>query len=44
MGAASTAYCALSAGSEPIEEGPKVIPAWQDMGLEGQILPGGVLK
>ena len=29
MGAASTAYCALSAGSKPIEEVPKVIPAWQ---------------
>ena len=30
MGAASAAYCALSAGSKPIEEVPKVIPAWQD--------------
>ena len=30
MGAASSAYCALSAGSKPIEEVPKVIPAWQD--------------
>jgi len=29
MGAASAAYCALSAGSKPIEEVPKVIPAWQ---------------
>ena len=27
MGAASAAYCALSAGSKPIEEVPKVIPA-----------------
>ena len=30
MGAASAAYCALSAVSKPIEEVPKVIPAWQD--------------
>ena len=30
MDAASAAYCALSAGSKPIEEVPKVIPAWQD--------------
>ena len=30
MGAASAAYCAVSAGSKPIEEVPKVIPAWQD--------------
>ena len=29
MGAASAAYCALSAGSKPIEEVPKAIPAWQ---------------
>ena len=29
MGAASAAYYALSAGSKPIEEVPKVIPAWQ---------------
>ena len=29
MGAASAAYCALSAGSKPIEEVPKVILAWE---------------
>ena len=29
MGAASAAYCALSAGSKPMEEVPKAIPAWQ---------------
>jgi len=35
MGAASTAYCsALSVGSKPIDEFPKVLPAWQ-RGLEG---------
>ena len=30
MGAASAAYSALSAGSKPIDEVPKVIPACQD--------------
>jgi hypothetical protein len=30
MGAASAAYCALSAGSKPIEAVPNGIPAWQD--------------
>ena len=42
MGAASAAYCALSAGSKPIEEVPKVIPAWQDGALHpkyGTLVP-----
>ena len=40
MGAASAAYCALSAGSKPIEEVvPKVIPAWQ-VGAWATRLPG----
>ena len=30
MGAASAAYCALSAESKPIDEVPGVLPAWQD--------------
>lgn len=30
MGAASAAYCALSAESKPIDEIPGVLPAWQD--------------
>ena len=40
--AASAAYCALSAGSKPIEEVPKVIPAWQDGALHpkyGTLVP-----
>ena len=37
MGAASAADCALSGGLQPIEEVPKVIPAWQvgACGLDG---------